>query len=99
MPYSARELASLIWPSTMQVKEAVEALEQRTGVHERAVEINRLVNAADVVHDEALRRLFEQEKDAISVMKGKEMLDLLELATDRCEDVANVLESVVVKHG
>jgi predicted phosphate transport protein (TIGR00153 family) len=99
LPYGSRELASLIWQSTMQVKVAVEALEQRTGVHERAVEINRLENAADDVHDEALRRLFEQEKDAIAVIKGKEMLDLLELATDACEDVANVLESVVVKHG
>jgi uncharacterized protein Yka (UPF0111/DUF47 family) len=51
------------------------------------------------VHDEALRRLFEQEKDAIAIIKCKEMLDLLELATDACEDVANALESVVVKHG
>lgn len=97
--YGARELASLIWQSTMQVKVAVEALERRTGVHERAVEVNRLENAADDVHDEALRRLFEEERDAITVIKWKEMLDLLEEATDRCEDVANVLETIVVKHG
>ena len=51
------------------------------------------------LHDEALRRLFELEKDAITIIKCKEMLDLLELATDACEDVANALESVVVKHG
>ena len=99
LPYGARELASLIWRSTMQVKVAVEALEKKSGVHDRSVEINRLENAADIVHDEALRRLFEHEKDAITLMKCKEMLDLLELATDACEDVANVLESVVVKHG
>ena len=97
--YGARELASLTWQSTMQVKVAVEALEKKTGVHDRSVEINRLENAADTVHDEALRRLFEHEKDAIALIKCKEMLDLLELATDACEDVANVLESVVVKHG
>ena len=70
-----------------------------TGVHERAVEINRLENAADDLLDEALRRLFEEEKNAITVMKWKEMFDLLEQATDRCEDCANVLEGVVVKHG
>ena len=99
MRYGARELASLTWQSAMQVKVAVEALERRIGVHQLAVEVNRLENAADVVHDEALRRLFEEEKDAITVMKWKEMLDLLEEATDRCEDCANVLESVVVKHG
>ena len=99
MRYGARELASLTWQSAMQVKVAVEALERRVGVHQLAVEVNRLENSADVVHDEALRRLFEEEKDAITVMKWKEMLDLLEEATDRCEDCANVLESVVVKHG
>jgi uncharacterized protein len=97
--YGARELASLTWQSAMQVKVAVEALEQRTGVHQLAVEVNRLENAADDVHDEALRRLFEEEKDALTVIKWKEVLDLLEEATDRCEDCANVLESVVVKHG
>lgn len=97
--YGARELASLTWQSAMQVKVAVEALERRTGVHELAVEVNRLENAADDVHDEALRRLFEEEKDALTVIKWKEMLDLLEEATDRCEDCANVLEGVVVKHG
>ena len=97
--YGARELASLTWQSAMQVKVAVEALEHRTGVHQLAVEVNRLDNAADDVHDEALRKLFEEEKDALTVIKWKEVLDLLEEATDRCEDCANVLESVVVKHG
>ncbi len=67
LPEGARELASLIWRSTMQVKVAVEALEKKAGVHDRTVEINRLENAADVVHDEALRRLFEHEKDAITI--------------------------------
>ena len=97
--YGARELASLTWQSAMQVKVAVEALEHRHGVHQLAVEVNRLENAADDVHDEALRKLFEEEKDALTVMKWKEVLDLLEEATDRCEDCANVLEGVVVKHG
>ena len=97
--YGARELASLTWQGTMQMKVAVEALERREGVHDRAVEVNRLENSADDVHDEALRRLFEEERDAITLIKWKEVLDLLEEATDRCEDVANVLESVVVKHG
>jgi uncharacterized protein len=97
--YGARELASLTWQSAMQVKVAVEALERKKEVHAVAVEVNRLENAADDIHDEALRRLFEEEKDAITLIKWKEVLDLLEEATDRCEDCANVLESVVVKHG
>ena len=97
--FGARELASLTWQSAMQVKVAVEALERRKEVHQLAVEVNRLENAADDIHDEALRRLFEEEKDAMTVIKWKEVLDLLEEATDRCEDCANVLEGVVVKHG
>jgi uncharacterized protein Yka (UPF0111/DUF47 family) len=97
--YGARELASLTWQSAMQVKVAVEALERKKDVHQLAVEVNRLENAADDVHDESLRRLFEEEKDAITIIKWKEVLDLLEEATDRCEDCANVLESIVVKHG
>ena len=97
--YGARELASLTWQSAMQVKVAVEALERKKDVHQLAVEVNRLENAADDIHDEALRRLFEEEKDAITIIKWKEVLDLLEEATDRCEDCANVLEGVVVKHG
>ena len=97
--YGTRELASLTWQSAMQVKVAVEALERKKDVHQLAVEVNRLENAADDVHDEALRRLFDEERDAITVIKWKEVLDLLEEATDRCEDCANVLEGVVVKHG
>ena len=97
--YGARELASLTWQAAMQVKVAVEALERKKDVHQLAVEVNRIENAADDIHDEALRRLFEEEKDAITVIKWKEVLDLLEEGTDRCEDCANVLEGVVVKHG
>ena len=81
------------------MRHGVAALERRKGVHTLTVEINRLENEADGVHDEALRRLFEEAGDPLLVMKWKEVLDLLEQATDCCEDVANVLEAVVVKHG
>jgi predicted phosphate transport protein (TIGR00153 family) len=97
--FGARELAGVIAQSASQLHLAVEALERRNGVHGRAVEVNRLENEADRVHDEALRRLFEEERDPITIIKWKEVLDFLEEATDRCEDVANVLEGVVVKHG
>ena len=82
-----------------QVVLALTALERRKGVAEPAVEINRLENEADRRHQEAILRLFDEEHDPIVVMKWKEALDFLEDATDRCEDVANVLEGVVVKYG
>ena len=76
----------------------MKALERRKGVAEAAVEINRLENEADRTHQTGVRKLFEEERDPVQIMKWKEILDFLEDATDRCEDVANVLEGVVVKH-
>jgi predicted phosphate transport protein (TIGR00153 family) len=95
----ARELASIITACTKQVRLALDSLEKHTGVITYSVEINRLENEADRAHQEAVSRLFDDEKDPLMVMKWKETLDFLEDATDRCEDVANVLEGVVVKHG
>ena len=94
----ARELARLVSLSSEQVVTAMKALQRSSGISESVVEINRLENEADRVHQNALRRLFEEERDPIVVIKWKEILDFLEVATDRCEDVANVLEGVVVKH-
>ena len=95
----ARELARIIVESSDQMVQAFRALEKRDGVATCAIEINRLENEADRVHQAAIRGLFEEEHDPVVIMKWKEILDFLEDATDRCEDVANVLEGVVVKHG
>ena len=94
----ARELARFIMATAAPNVKALKARQRRRGVAEPAVEINRLENEADRVHQVAVRRLFEEERDPIQIMKWKEILDFLEDATDRCEDVANVLEGVVVKH-
>ena len=94
----ARELAHIIFDSAEELVQAIKALEGRKGVAERAVEINRLENEADRAHQAAVQTLFQEERDAIVIIKWKEIFDFLEQATDRCEDVANVLEGVVVKH-
>jgi predicted phosphate transport protein (TIGR00153 family) len=94
----ARELAHIIFDSAAELVQAIKALEGRKGVAERAVEINRLENEADRAHQAAVQTLFQEERDAIVIIKWKEIFDFLEQATDRCEDVANVLEGVVVKH-
>ena len=93
-----RELARIVTLSVDQIQLSLQALEKRIGVAERAVEINRLENEADRIHEGALRRLFDDEDDAVMIIKWKEILDFLEDATDRCEDVANLLEGVVVKN-
>src|SRR5262245_53517032 len=97
--FGARELAHVITLSTDQVRLALDSMEKHSGIIPHAVEINRLENEADRIHQNAVSRLFDEERDPIIVMKWKETLDFLEAATDRCEDVANVLEGVVVKHG
>lgn len=94
----ARGLTRVILEQTDEIRRAVEALEKRDGVLERAIEINRLENEADRIHKTAIGLLFDEERDPIMLMKWKEILDVLERATDRCEDVANLLENVVVKH-
>jgi uncharacterized protein len=94
----ARELARLVKASADQMLVALRALERRSGVAAPAVEINRLENEADRIHQAAVQLLFDEERDPIVIMKWKEILDFLENATDRCEDVANVVEGVVVKH-
>lgn len=95
----ARELTKIIIDQLGVLRLALVALERRSGVLDRTVEINRLENEADKVYKDALGRLFDEERDPIAVIKWKEILSLLEQATDRCEDVANLLENVVVKHG
>jgi predicted phosphate transport protein (TIGR00153 family) len=97
--FGARELAKIISACTGEVRLALAALEQNKGVGIHAVEINRLENEADRAHQQSVSRLFDEEPNPIIVLKWKETLDFLEDATDRCEDVANVIEGVMVKHG
>jgi predicted phosphate transport protein (TIGR00153 family) len=95
----ARELATIISSSADKICQAMRELERLSGVGQCAVEINRLENEGDRAHQRAVERLFAEERDPIEIIKWKEILDYLEDATDRCEDVANVLDAVVVKHG
>jgi uncharacterized protein len=97
--FGARELARVVLSSTLEIRKALAALSEGKSLATHAVEINRLENEADRVHQQAVGRLFDEETNPIAVMKWKETLDFLEQATDRCEDVANVIEGVAVKHG
>jgi uncharacterized protein len=97
--FGARELARVVSASTIEIHRAISALSSGKSLAVHSVEINRLENEADRIHQQAVGRLFEEETNPIAVMKWKETLDFLEEATDRCEDVANVIEGVAVKHG
>jgi predicted phosphate transport protein (TIGR00153 family) len=95
---AARELARLIAASTQQVHKGLGALEAKKGVTETVQAIGRLESQADAVYATAVGELFENERDAIAIFKWKEILDMLEGATDRCKDVATAIEGILVKH-
>jgi len=99
IPPGSRELAHATSASADRLHEALDALAAKRPVHPHTVEINRLENVADRVYQEAVERLFQTQTDPILIMKWKELYDNLETITDRCEDVANVIEGVVVKYG
>jgi uncharacterized protein len=94
----ARHLAAIIVDSTDRITEALMLLDKRNGVLELAARVNQLEREADRVHQESIVALFDEERDPIMVIKWKEIFDFLENATDRCEDVGNLLEGVIVKH-
>ena len=72
-------------------------LKHSAKILEICVEINRLENEADTLNRISIGRLFDTEKDPITLLKWKEIYEVLEEATDRCEDVANVFEQIVLK--
>ena len=96
---SAKVLAAIILKQTQELGKAVALLNKNGKLLEHCVEVNRLENEADQVSREAIGRLFDGGYDPITLIKLKELLEILETATDKAEDVANVLETVVLKNG
>lgn len=97
----AKELAEIIVQITAEVHRAISDLRRRIDLKtilKRCVEINRLENMADKVYREALAELFQDSKDIPYILKWREIYEYMETATDRCEDVANVLEGVALKY-
>jgi len=97
-PAEAGTLARLILAQCEELGKALSHLQKSDHVLSRCVEINRLENEADQVSRVAIARLFEHETDPITLIKIKELLEFLEMATDKAEDVADVLETVVLKN-
>jgi uncharacterized protein len=97
-PPAAGELAKIILMQTQELQKAVSLMQKNGNILVHCVEINRLENEADLVSQHAIAKLFEYEKDPINLIKVKELLEFLERATDKAEDVANVLETVVLKN-
>jgi len=97
----ANELADIILQATEEIEKVLPQLKKRiilSSVLKRCVEINRLENLADRVYRSAIAELFDNSTDMAHIIKWREIYAHMESATDRCEDVADVLEGVAIKH-
>ena len=97
----AQKLAEILEKCTDEIAKAVVALESNNSnaiINKYCLDIDRLESEADRASRDAIAGLFENEKNPIEVIKWKEIYEFMEEATDCCEDVANILESVVLKH-
>jgi len=97
----ARQLASIVAKMTYALNEVLPCLRHRNQfkrILEQCVEINSLENEADDVHHAAMAELFDSGKDASEIIKWRELYQHMEDATDQGEDVANILEGIVLKN-
>jgi uncharacterized protein len=97
----SKELADVIVQGAAEMEKAVAGLRKKSefkNMLEHCVEMNRLENVADRIYRAAIGELFENNSDMATVIKWREIYEHMESATDRCEDVANVLEGVALKH-
>lgn len=94
----SRQFARIIVTATDQIRLALANMERRASVTPSVVEINRLENEADRLHQDVVGRLFIEEKDPITLIKWKEIFDYLEATVDSIEDVSDVIQGVILKH-
>jgi uncharacterized protein len=97
----SKELADVIVQGASEMEKAVTCLRKNSefkNMLERCVEMNRLENVADRIYRAAIGELFDNTSDIAQIIKWREIYEHMESATDKCEDVANVLEGVALKH-
>jgi predicted phosphate transport protein (TIGR00153 family) len=97
-PPTSAELAGIIVLQSEELARGVSLLEKNGEVLKHCEEVNRLEDEADQVSRRAIANLFDREKNPIQLIKVKELYEILEVATDKAEDAANVLETIVLKN-
>jgi len=96
-----QKMAELIEQSTAQIRIAVRELrnmQDMRKITDALVKVNSIENQADDIFDLSIERLFETEADAKEVIKKREIYQVMEIVTDKCEDAANVIESIIIKY-
>jgi predicted phosphate transport protein (TIGR00153 family) len=98
MTEAAKQLAGIIQRMAVQLHEVVSILQKPKGVTERLVELHRLENEGDDIYQRAVGALFLENRDPLEVIKWKDVYEKLEDTIDRSENVANIIEGVIIKH-
>ena len=91
-------LSEVLLQQTKAVHAAVLMLDKADGIDKHLLEIQRLENEADDVYFHAMAELFKNGSDPVQIIKWKELYEILENGTDRCEYVGNIIESIILKH-
>src|SRR5919199_5154994 len=94
----ARQFAEVIERMAVELNDIISMLEKPSGITPRLVELHRLENVGDEIYHRAIAELFHGASDPLVVIKWKDIYEKLEAAVDRCENVANIIESVIIKH-
>ncbi|MGA9998209.1 MAG: DUF47 family protein [Pyrinomonadaceae bacterium] len=95
---NARRFADVIQRMSVELHEIVKVLGKPNGINERLVRLHSLENEGDEIYHKAIAELFRQTSDPLTVIKWKDIYEKLEATVDRCENVANIIESVIIKH-
>ena len=91
-------LCKVLAAATVEVKEAVHAMQSPDKALNHVIEINRLENESDRICRTLIAQLFDEERNPVEIIKWKEIFEVMETAVDKCEDVSNVIESVILKN-
>jgi predicted phosphate transport protein (TIGR00153 family) len=94
----AQELAVIFKKLAVEIHGAVSHLKEAKGMEQHLLDIQRLENDADEVYFRAMANLFKNVSDPVKIIKWKELYEILENGTDRCESVGNIIESIILKH-
>ena len=95
---AANSIATVVSTRVLTPFRAVHAMESPDKALQHVIEINRLENESDRICRTLIAQLFEEEKDPVQIIKWKEIFEVIETAVDKCEDVSNVIESVILKN-
>jgi uncharacterized protein len=101
LPHSASDMTDCIYRGVKELKVAVSDLRNLKNVRaiaDSCIRINSIENEADYIYEKAISDLFENEKDVVRILKLKDLFSNMEMSTDKCEDAANTIESIIVKY-